>query len=60
MNFKLHDDEEFARFNEEEKKWLDDYSMFMALKYKFNFTPWNLWVEDIKFRKKETIEKCKD
>ena len=59
MNFNLHD-ESFVIFNEKEKKWLDDYSMFMALKYKFNFTPWNLWSEDIRFRKKETIEKYKD
>lgn len=60
MNFNSKDDESFAKFIEDEKKWLDDYSLFMALKYKFNFISWNSWNKDIKLRKNEEIEKYKD
>ncbi|WP_027399809.1 4-alpha-glucanotransferase [Anaerovorax odorimutans] len=35
--------------------WLDDYSLFMALKLHFNGIQWNEWDKDIKFRKQNAI-----
>ena len=47
------------KFNEENKDWLDDYSLYMAVKGKFNLVSWQEWDEDIKKRKPEAMERYK-
>ncbi|NYB75973.1 4-alpha-glucanotransferase [Sedimentibacter hydroxybenzoicus DSM 7310] len=47
--------EEIARFKAE-NNWVNDYSLFMALKYKNNQQPWNKWDEHIKNRDVEIIK----
>lgn len=42
--------DEFKKFCEDEKDWLDDYALFMSLKYCFKQLPWNLWENDIRTR----------
>lgn len=37
-------------------KWVLDYSMFMALKYRFNQTPWKEWERGIFNRNKNSLE----
>ncbi len=49
------DDKEFDAFTEENKDWLDDYALFMALKKHFNGKSWLKWNENIKKREKESI-----
>lgn len=44
-------------FVENNKEWLNDYALFMALKEHFNGKAWYDWDKDIKERKKEAIEK---
>lgn len=51
--------EEYKRFKDEEKEWLEDYSLFMALKYNLQFASWNTWSEGYKLRKEESLEKYK-
>ena len=46
-------------FIEEEKDWLDDYALYMALKNKFDLKSWQMWDDDIKLRKPEEMEKYK-
>lgn len=62
-NFKNLDNielkEEFEKFNEENKEWLDDYSLYMAVKGKFNLVSWQEWDEDIKKREPEAMERYK-
>lgn len=41
---------DFARFWEEEKDWLWDYALFMALKGRFGGRPWNEWPRDLRLR----------
>ena len=36
--------------------WLDNYSLYMAVKGKFNLASWQEWDDDIKKRRPETIE----
>ena len=60
INFSKEIHEDFEKFKEEEKEWLDDYSLFMAIKYDFNFKNWNSWDEKLKRRDKDEIEKYKD
>ncbi|MBE6049262.1 MAG: 4-alpha-glucanotransferase [Clostridium sp.] len=51
-------------FKEENSLWLDDYSLYMALKREFNYKSWYEWDDDIKFRKIDALnhykEKLKD
>ena len=46
-------------FKEENKFWLEDYSLYMAVKNHFNLVSWQNWDEDIRLRKKEAINKYK-
>lgn len=64
--YKSRDDikSKVKEFKEENSLWLDDYSLYMALKHEFNYKSWYEWDDDIKFRKKEALasykEKLKD
>ena len=42
---------EFEGFCESQKKWLEDYSLFIAIKNKFNNEAWNFWPDELRFRK---------
>ncbi|SFC64457.1 4-alpha-glucanotransferase [Clostridium uliginosum] len=55
-NFKINKPDDLKKFKEEENFWLDDYSMYMAIKTKFNLKSWQTWDMDIKLRKKEVLE----
>lgn len=51
----------FNSFIQENKKWLDNYALFMALKKHFDMKSWLEWPDDeIKSRKDEAIEKYKE
>ena len=41
---------EYLRFVEENRWWLSDYALFMAVKDRFGGVPWTEWAEDIRFR----------
>lgn len=56
LNSKIEKDEEFLRFCAE-SEWLSDYALFMAIKDSKKGISWAEWEEDIKVRKKETLEK---
>lgn len=51
---------EFIRFVEENKSWLDDYSLFMALKDQFGGACWDEWEEDIRLRNPIVMELCRE
>lgn len=48
---------EFEMFKEDNKKWLDDYALFMALKTYFNGKPWDMWEDSIRKREEEALKK---
>lgn len=52
--------EEFNKFIKDNKKWLEDYAVFMAIKKHFNMKPWLEWDEDIKLRKQGALNKYKE
>ena len=41
---------EYQQFLAENEWWLNDYALFMALKYFFDGAPWYEWPEDIRLR----------
>lgn len=49
--------DEIQNFREENRRWLDNYALFMALKSNFQMKSWTEWPEDIRLRKPETVKK---
>lgn len=50
-------DRSYREFTEENKWWLDDYALFMAIKEYFGGTEWSRWDSDIKTREKNAVER---
>lgn len=46
----IHENEAYQRFVEENRWWLSDYALFMAVKDRFDGKPWTEWAEDIRLR----------
>ena len=52
------DREQVEAFVEQNRGWLPDYALFMALKRHFGMKPWTLWPqEDIRLHKTEAVER---
>ena len=47
----LENDAKFRRFCEEQAHWLEDYSLYMAIKHHFGEKSWDKWEEDIRLGK---------
>ncbi len=47
----------YRAFVKENALWLNDYCLFMAIKERKNGAGFNLWEEDIRFRKREALKK---
>jgi 4-alpha-glucanotransferase len=58
-NFKLNKIEDMEEFQEKEAYWLDDYSLYMALKSHFDLKSWQTWDDDIRLRKEDAIIRYK-
>lgn len=50
---------EYQKFVDRNKSWLEDYSLFMAIKENFYGKSWIEWDEDIRLRKPHAIDKYK-
>jgi 4-alpha-glucanotransferase len=51
---------ELKIFKDENKSWLEDYSLYMAVKSEFNLKSWQEWDENIKLRNKKGLEYYKE
>ena len=62
-NYKKSDNEqmkfEIEIFKSENSFWLEDYSLFISLKYYFKGQEWSKWDEDILLRKESAVKKYK-
>ena len=47
---KVSENADYLRFVEENKWWLSDYALFMAVKDRFEGVAWTQWAEDIRLR----------
>ncbi len=47
--------EEIKKFRDENKNWLEDYALYMAVKSKFDLKSWQQWDEDIKLRSEQAL-----
>ncbi|PKK93206.1 MAG: 4-alpha-glucanotransferase, partial [Tenericutes bacterium HGW-Tenericutes-6] len=50
----------FQQFVFDERKWLPDYALFMALKGHHEGRPWDTWEENLRLRKPETLNYYKE
>ena len=50
---------EFQDFKDEKASWLEDYSLYMAIKYKFDLKSWYEWDDKLKRRDKAALDKYK-
>ena len=48
--------DEILEFKERNIDWIDDYSLYMAVKTDFDLKSWQEWDEDIKLRRPEAIK----
>ena len=53
----FHEEEGYEKFYMESWYWLNDYAFYMALKFHFDNQEWLAWPEDIRFRKKDAVER---
>ncbi len=51
---------EFLRFCEEQRDWLEDYALFMALKDRFGGQPWTQWPEELRLREPKALETARE
>ena len=51
--------EDFQRFCQDNNEWLEDYSLYMAVKSEMNGREWLLWDEDIRDRKATAVQSYK-
>jgi len=56
-NSNIFNDSDFIKFISDNKFWLDEYSLFMALKNKFDQSIWNTWPDDIRLREESALER---
>jgi 4-alpha-glucanotransferase len=56
---KKTDEEDFEKFCKENASWLDDYSLFVALKSRFGAKSWNEWPSELRDRKTEALRTAK-
>lgn len=53
-------DKDFEDFKEENKFWLEDYTLYMSVKKQFDLKSWYEWDDDIKHRTEEAVQRYKN
>lgn len=50
----------FYKFQKKNSYWLEDYSLYMALKFYFDGKEWLQWEENIRYRQKDAVKRYQD
>ena len=50
---------DYHKFCQDNKNWLDDYALFMALKKKFSDKAWNEWPDEYRTRKSKYLREAR-
>lgn len=51
-----HEDQQYYQFIQENKEWLDDFALFMAIKEKVNGVSWTNWPESLRNRETGALQ----
>ena len=54
--WKMIDSMEFSMFMDENRDWIYDYSLFMAIKDSYGGIPWTEWPQDIRNRQPDAVQ----
>jgi len=57
--YNILEEKAYKKFCEKQKYWLDDYCLYMAVKFHFKNKSWLEWDDDIRLRKPDAIKKYK-
>ena len=49
-------DDDFYKFINDNKDWLDDYAFYMSVKEEFHYVEWTKWDRDIRMRTPDAVE----
>lgn len=49
-----------ADFSAQNASWLDDYALYMALKFHFDGKSWSVWEDDIRLRRQDAVKRYTD
>lgn len=58
-NSRVAEDAGYQAFVEENRWWLEDYALFMAVKDRFGGAPWTEWAEEVRLRQKNALDFCR-
>ncbi len=58
--FSFKEDVAYLAFIQEQAWWLEDYSLFMAIKEENGLRPWLAWDKDLRFAKPQAIKQFKE
>ena len=50
------EDKKYHKFLKQSRYWLEDYALYMALKFYFGGKEWSAWEEDIRMHSKEAVK----
>ena len=53
----IEHDKNFQNYCEKESSWLEDYSLFMAIKDSLEGKSWEYWPDDLRLRKEDALKK---
>lgn len=56
----VSEDPAFQKFCRKQSFWLPDYALYMAVKNHFHGKSWLEWDEDIRIRKPQAVEECRE
>ena len=59
-NSNYANEDAYRQFEQENSYWLDDYSLYMAVKFHFDNNEWATWDYDIKARQPEAIDRYRN
>ena len=55
----LKESQKFRDFLAEQREWLEDYALYMAIKKKMNHVSWLEWPRELRDRDPDTMEACR-
>lgn len=56
----IDENEDFKKYCEDNKWWLDDYALFMAIKATYDNQGWEVWPQELRLRNKDVLNKKKE
>lgn len=57
---RFSENDEYRRFLEKNRSWVEDYALFMALKDANGGKPWNEWEDDLRLAKPHAVAKARE